>query len=303
MKAAYLITGGTGLVGQRIIQKLVARGERVHILTRRPASSSISGVTFYRWNPDEGTMDAEALKDVHTVIHLAGAPVAQRWTPSSKRAILDSRTKTSALLHSHIAQLNEKDRPEVCIGASAIGIYPSGKEELTETSPAATGFLSDVVQQWESGVETFESMGLRTVRLRIGLVLAEDGGMLGKLLPIFRLGLGSAIGSGKQWQSWIHIEDLADMFLWAAEEKTVSGIFNAVAPHPVTNYALSKSLARACKRPFWAPAVPAWALRLVFGEMASVVLASQKVRAERVVAAGFAFSHPALDDALRDILH
>ena len=152
MKATYLITGGTGLVGSRIIQKLADRGERINILTRRTAASDIPGVTYYTWNPDEGTVDSDAFKDVHTVIHLAGAPVAQRWTAASKQAILDSRVKTTALLNSHISSLQENEKPEVFISASAIGIYPSGNESFTENSPVATGFLSDVVQQWESGI-------------------------------------------------------------------------------------------------------------------------------------------------------
>ena len=198
--------------------------------------------------------------------------------------------------------LPTEERPGVCVGASAIGLYPSGPEWLTEESSGDQGFLADVVRAWESGVIELETLGLRTVSLRIGLVLSPRGGMLGKLLPVFKMGLGSAVGSGQQWQSWVHEADVQRAFEWALHEPAARGAYNVAAPQPVTNRALSAAIAKACNRPFWAPSVPPFALKLVYGEMASVVLSSQRVSSERITQAGFAFQHTELEEALSDLL-
>lgn len=302
MKRFILVTGGTGLIGQPIVDALVRQNQPVKVLTRNPQPSANPLLEFVRWNPSTMEIAPDAVTNVSGILHLAGAPVAQRWTATAKKAILNSRTQSTALLAQAIAALPEDERPAVCVGASAIGLYPSRQDWNDEESPADEGFLADVVRAWESGVAELGALGLRTVSLRIGLVLSPRGGMLGKLLPIFQLGLGSAVGSGEQWQSWVHEIDVQRAFSWALNEPKAAGAYNVVAPQPVTNKALSQAIAKACHRPFWAPRVPPLALKLVYGEMASVVLSSQRVAAERITTDGFAFQYTDLDEALADLV-
>jgi len=302
MQKSILITGGTGLIGQAIVASLLEQNQPVKVLTRRPKSSDNPLLHFVTWNPEAMEIDPEALTNVSGILHLAGAPVAQRWTARAKTSILESRVQTSALLHRAIEAVPAEERPGVCVGASAIGIYPSGDEWLTEESPEDQGFLAGVVRAWESGVAELQTLGLRTVSLRIGLVLSPRGGMLGKLLPVFKLGLGSAVGSGQQWQSWVHVVDVQRAFEWALHDSSAEGTYNVAAPQPVSNRALSAAIAKACKRPFWAPPVPPFALKLVYGEMASVVLSSQRVASEQITQAGFTFQHTDLDKALADLV-
>lgn len=302
MRNSILITGGTGLIGEAIVASLLEQNQPVKVLTRRPKSSDNPLLHYVTWNPDAMEIHPDALTNVSGILHLAGAPVAQRWTDQAKASILESRVQTSALLHQAIEALPAEERPGVCVGASAIGVYPSGPEWLTEESLGDQGFLADVVRAWETGVAELQTLGLRTVSLRIGLVLSQRGGMLGKLLPVFKLGLGSAVGNGEQWQSWVHEADVQSAFEWALHESSAEGAYNVAAPQPVTNRALSAAIAKACKRPFWAPPVPPFALKLVYGEMASVVLSSQRVASDRITQAGFTFQHADLNQALSDLV-
>ena len=302
MQKSILVTGGTGLIGQAIVASLLEQNQAVKVLTRRPKNSDNPLLAYVKWNPDAMEIHPDALTNVSGILHLAGAPVAQRWTAQAKASILDSRVRTSALLHRAIEALPAEERPSVCVGASAIGIYPSGPEWLTEESHGDQGFLADVVRAWESGVADLQTLGMRTVSLRIGLVLSPRGGMLGKLLPVFKWGLGSAVGSGQQWQSWVHEADVQRAFEWALNDASAEGVYNVAAPQPVTNQALSAAIAKACNRPFWAPPVPPFALKLVYGEMASVVLSSQRVASDRITQAGFSFQHTDLDKALSDLV-
>lgn len=302
MQKSILITGGTGLIGQAIVDSFIRQNQPVKVLTRRPKNSDNPLLQYVEWNPEAKEMDPHAMTHVRGILHLAGAPVAQRWTARAKAAILNSRVQTSALLYQAIEALPAEQRPGVCVGASAIGLYPSGPDLLTEQSPGDKSFLADVVRSWESGVTNLQTLGLRTVSLRIGLVLSPRGGMLGKLLPVFKMGLGSAVGSGEQWQSWVHEADVQRAFEWALNDSSAEGAYNVAAPQPVTNKQLSAAIARACHRPFWAPHVPSFALKLAYGEMASVVLSSQRVASERITQAGFAFEHTDLDKALSDLV-
>jgi uncharacterized protein (TIGR01777 family) len=298
MEKFILVTGGTGLIGQPIVDALVRQNQPVKVLTRNPQPSENPLLEYVGWNPRAMEINPDAVANVSGILHLAGAPVAQRWTAAAKQDILNSRTQSTALLAQAIATLPEDERPAVCVGASAIGLYPSGQDWHDEKSPADKGFLADVVRAWESSVTELRALGLRTVSLRIGLVLSPRGGMLGKLLPVFQLGLGSAVGNGEQWQSWVHEIDVQRAFAWALNETKAAGAYNVVAPQPVTNQVLAKAIAKACHRPFWAPRVPPIALKLVYGEMASVVLSSQRVAAERITNDGFAFQYTDLDEAL-----
>lgn len=302
MQKSILVTGGTGLIGQAIVTSLLEQSQPVKVLTRRPKNSDNPLLEYVTWNPDTMEIHPDALTNVSGILHLAGAPVAQRWTVQAKASIHESRVRTSALLHQAIEASPAEERPSVCVGASAIGIYPSGPEWLTEESHGDQGFLADVVRAWESGVAELQTLGMRTVSLRIGLVLSPRGGMLGKLMPVFKWGLGSAVGSGQQWQSWVHEADVQRAFEWALHDSSADGVYNLAAPQPVTNQSLSAAIAKACHRPFWAPPVPPFALRLVYGEMASVVLSSHRVASERITQAGFSFRHTDLDEALSDLV-
>lgn len=290
MKA--VITGGTGLVGSRLITALQKEGYAVTVFSR--SAKSKNGVTVLPW-----PLNAEgrkAVAEASVVFNLAGAPVAQRWTEKARKEILESRTDTTDEI---VAAMTGKDT--VLVSASAIGLYPESDQELTEDSKPAQGFLAGVVKQWEASAQRATENGHRVVCLRIGLVLSPDGGALGKLLPLFKLGLGSAVGDGNHWQSWIHIDDLVAMMVFAAKNGTMNGAYNAVAPTPVSNKALSKALAKALGKPFFLPPVPAFMLRLVFGRMSSIVLASQRVSSQRIRTAGFSFAHPTVEEAMRDL--
>lgn len=297
-----LVTGGTGMIGQQLVQDLLASKHRVKVLSRSAKQRTNRLVEYVEWDPAKQALDPDALRGVDVIFHLAGAPVAQRWTQAAKAAIMDSRVQTSATLYAALEALPADQRPRACVGASAIGIYPSGPEWLDETSDADRGFLAEVVQAWEAGVARMENLGLRTVSFRIGLVLDPAGGMLGKLLPVFKWGLGSAVGNGQQWQSWVHTLDVRRAFVWAMETEAARGIYNLTAPEPVTNEELSEAIAQACRRPFWAPRVPAFALKMVYGEMAAVVLASQRVQSKRLRADGFEFQFHTVHAALADLI-
>ena len=289
------LTGASGFLGKRLIQTLQTSQHKLRVLGRRP----VEGAEFFAWDSLTGEPPAGALAGTNAVIHLAGEPVAQRWTPEVKRRILDSRViGTRNLLH---ALSTQSPRPEVLISASAIGIYGSrGDEILTEASTHGKGFLTEVGEAWEREAEMAESLGIRVIRLRIGVVLGQGGGALEKMLPPFRLGLGCRLGSGRQWISWIHIEDVVNLIAFALQEK-ISGPVNATAPNPVTNAGFTQQLGAALHRPA-AFAVPGFALKLAYGEMAEVVLEGQRVLPAAALKAGYHFRFPNLEPALAQIL-
>lgn len=296
----YLISGGTGLVGTAITKQLLQNGHQVMVLSRNGKARAewLDGeVSRSKWDPANQVIDQEAVKTAHVIINLAGSSVSQRWTEANRRSILNSRVDSTSTLVNAMQGLP----PKTFISASAIGLYADSDELQDESSPAAEGFLSDVVVRWEQEAEKAQEFGHRVVMLRIGLVLAKEGGALKSLAPIFKLGIGSAVGSGKQWQSWIHIDDLAALFIQAGNEDSWGGAMNAVAPNPVSNKTFSKALAKTLGRPFWAPNVPAFVLKLVFGKMSQVVLASQKVSSKKTEAAGFNFQYTQIQDALHSI--
>lgn len=291
MKA--VITGGTGLVGQKLTTKLLNEGYRVSVFTRSGGgvSDRHSDLSFFRWPMDE--RGRSALRDADVVFNLAGAPVAQRWNKQARASILNSRVETTETVVSGLSQNC------ILVSASAIGIYSTGDEWLTEDAPAATGFLPQVVKQWEDAAMNAKNNGNRVVCARIGLVLSPDGGAMERLLPLFRFGLGSAVGNGKHWQSWIHIDDLVELLYFASVNGTMHGVYNAVAPKPVSNKVLSKALAKALKKPFFLPPVPGFILRLIFGAMSSIVLASHKVSSKRVETVGFNFQYREINGAMQ----
>ena len=292
----YCVTGGSGLVGRAVQKELEAQGHEVRILTRTPRKPG-----EFAWNPSTYTVDPAALKGVHGVIHLAGASVSERWTKSHKRAIMDSRIQGAETLYRAIEAMDQ--RPEVVVSASAVGIYPNSLDRVyTEKDGGAVGFLGDVVRAWESQADRFANLEMRVAKIRLGIVLGHGGGVLGTLLPVFRLGLGSALGDGQHWMPWIHVTDLARMVARLASDTALHGTWNGVGPESATNKEFSRALAAAMKKPFWAPAPPAWALRLVLGEMAQIALMSTHCSAQKWKDAGFTYQFGSLHDALSDLV-
>lgn len=289
------LTGASGFIGNRLTAQLRASGHTLRALGRR----AVPGIPTTVWD-GSGPAPAEALTGANAVIHLAGEPVAQRWNEDVKRRIRDSRVMGTRQLVDALAQLDAK--PEVLVCASAIGYYGSrGDDLLTEVCGPGEGFLEDVCVAWEREADRAAALGVRVVKIRIGIVLGQEGGALAQMLPPFRMGVGGPLGGGRQWMSWIHVDDLVAMFQFALEHREVSGVLNGTAPHPVTNSQFTRELARALHRPALFP-VPAFALRLLFGEMSRILLASQRVIPEAAQLAGFAFRYPELRPALAAIL-
>lgn len=290
------ITGATGLIGEALRRHLSAQGHELRCISRRPPPQP----AWYAWNPDSGAPPGESLEGSDAVIHLAGEPVAQRWHPGVKRRIRSSREQGTQALVKGLAALPR--RPGVLVSASAIGYYGDrDNEALTEKARPGSGFLAEVCVAWERSAQLADALGVRVVCIRIGIVLAAKGGALAKMLPPFRMGLGGPIDGGLAWMSWIHVEDLARLFAWALENPGVHGPVNAVSPGAVRNAEFTRVLASTLHRPAVFP-VPALALKLMYGEMASLVLGSQHVIPEVAVQSGFHFAWPELEPALRSLI-
>jgi uncharacterized protein (TIGR01777 family) len=293
------ITGASGLIGRRLLKDLAAAGHSLHVLSRHAGTNLPPGVRLSVWDSTRGEPPADALRDVDAVVHLAGEPVAQRWTAHARQVIRESRVTGTRNLVEALARLPRK--PEVLVCASAVGYYGDrGDEILNESSSPGTDYLARLCVDWEKEAQAAEASGIRVVRVRTGLVLDARGGALPRMLPPFRLGLGGKLGSGRHWMSWIHLEDLAALFQFALANP-ISGPVNGVAPNPVVNAGFTRALAAAVHRPAIFP-VPAFALRLLFGEMSGILLASQRALPQAAERAGFRFRYPELAPALADVL-
>lgn len=295
----YLISGGSGLVGKVITNKILAQNEQVNWLTS--SKKQQKNVSCFGWNIDTNEIDSNCFTDVDAIIHLAGAGVAEEnWTEKRKKELIDSRIKSTQLLFDSIKNLTNK--PKVIISASAIGIYKNQNDLLlNEESEEGRDFLATLTKDWENAVDQFESIGIRVVKLRIGIVLSAEGGYLQKVAAPAKFGFASALGNGKMITSWIHVNDLANLFLFAAKTENIDGVYNAVAHNPVANYEITKQIAKALHRPFFMPNVPAFALKLIFGEMAAVILMSQNISAQKTINAGFKFEYETVEQALNNI--
>jgi uncharacterized protein (TIGR01777 family) len=295
--ARSVITGGTGMLGRALGSRLPG----AVVLSRDPGRTSAPGaLDLVGWEPENGPAPASALAGAAIVWNLAGEPVATRWTDAKKRRIRASRVTGTRNLVAGLAAL--ADRPRVLVSASAIGYYGDrGDEELTESSGPGDDFLADVCTAWEREAMAAEALGVRVVCVRLGLVLAKEGGALARMLPAFRLGAGGPLAGGKQWVSWVHIDDAVRLLLHAAECEGLRGPVNVVSPRPVTNADLSRALGRALGRPASLP-TPRAALRIAFGEMSEMLVASQRVLPRAAESTGFAFEHADLDRALADLL-
>ncbi|MBT8319678.1 MAG: TIGR01777 family oxidoreductase [Gramella sp.] len=296
-----LITGATGLIGSELSDLCRERGIKVNYLTT--IKSKIKKEDDFKgffWDPNSGQIEEGCIEGVKTIIHLAGASIAEPWSDSYKRKIINSRTKTAALLFKTLEK--NSHQVENFISASAIGVYPDSLEKLyfEDNNEVADNFVGEVVRKWEAAADQFESLGLDVAKIRVGLVLAEDGGMLEKIKKPISLNMGAALGSGRQWQSWIHIKDLASIFLYAIEND-LTGTYNAVAPNPVTNKELTHELAKQMDKSVWLPNVPKFALKALLGEMSQIVLASQLVSSKKIEEVGYCFEYTNLSRALGDL--
>jgi uncharacterized protein (TIGR01777 family) len=299
MKA--LVTGGTGFVGPRLLRLL----DQPVVVSRNPerarrAVGHLAG-RIIRWDPLEGPPPPEAFADIDVVYHLAGESVAEgRWTAAQKARIRDSRVIGTRHLVQGIAQAARK--PRVLVSASAVGYYGDrGDEELTETAPPAHDFLADVCVEWEREADAARSSGVKVVTARTGIVLGAGGGALAKMLTPFKLGAGGPLGNGRQWMPWVHVADLARLYVHAADHGEIDGAMNAVAPNPVRNSEFTRALGRQLHRPAFMPA-PYIGLRVLFGEFAQVLFASQRVIPKVALDTGFVFQYPDIAAALREIL-
>ena len=296
------VTGATGLIGTRLVRTLRDRGDAVTVLSRSPDRARESlGVDAVGWDPIGEPAPAGALAARDAVLHLAGEPVAQRWTDQSRRSIRESRETGTRNLVAGLRSL-DADRPGTLVCSSAVGYYGGHGDELVpESTPPGDDFLAGVCVAWEREADAAAELGVRVVKIRTGVVLDKTGGALKTMLPPFRLGIGGPVAGGRQFMPWIHVDDLVAMYLRALDDPGWSGAYNGTAPDPVTNKAFSEALGRALHRPAVAP-VPALALRLRYGDMAEIVIAGQRAVPQRALEAGFAFQHPDLDEALASAL-
>jgi len=297
-----LITGATGLVGQAIVKVLHQKGIPVNYLTtsKEKITSTENFQGFY-WNPSKEEIDLDCFDNVQAVINLAGTNIAKRWTPDHRRKVLSSRINSLRTLKKGLEKSKNKE-VECLVSASAIGIYPNSISEYYDENETKVddGFLGEVVQKWEAEADTFEKLNIDVAKIRIGLVLSKDGGALPKMAMPIKNFVGAPLGSGEQWQSWIHIDDLAQMFVFAVENN-LKGVYNGVASNPVTNTKMTKELAKILERPLWLPNVAAFLLKTFLGKMSTLVLASQRVSSKKIEEEGFSFQYVNICQALKSL--
>lgn len=297
-----LITGATGLIGKAIVKQCHKKGIEVHYLTTsKNKISTASNYKGFYWNPKNNEVDSECFVGVDAIINLAGASISKRWTPSYKQQILDSRIQSLELLKSTLA--NENISVKQIISASAIGVYPDSltnyyEETFDEVSPT---FLGKVVNAWEDKVDTFKALNIKVTKVRIGLVLDAKEGALPEMVKPVKFGAGAAFGEGTQWQSWIHVKDLARLFVYTFTEE-LEGVYNGVAPNPVTNNELIKAIAKQKRRPLLLPSIPKSIMKLLLGEMHILLFESQRVSSKKIEDEGFHFKHHHLQPTLEDLL-
>jgi uncharacterized protein (TIGR01777 family) len=296
-----VISGGTGFIGSALVQALLKESHSVVVLTRNPKKASSDFIHYEAWNGISQGMWSHTLEDADAIINLAGESLAERlWTQNQKQRIVASRIDATRALVESIARVGEK--PHTFINASAVGYYGNVREgEVTEESPRGEGFLADVCHHWEREAFEAEKLGTRVVVTRFGLVMEKDGGMLRKLLLPFRFFAGVVPGSGRQWVSWVHRDDVIGAILFALSEQSLSGPVNVVAPEPVRMGELCHMLAQVLRRPCWMSMSPIL-IRLALGEMGSIVLDGQKVAPRKLERRGYRFKHPTLPPALESIL-
>jgi uncharacterized protein (TIGR01777 family) len=298
-KQHVLITGGSGLLGQDLTRELLRQGYQVSHLSRTPGKNP--QVKTFLWDVAKRQIDEACIDGVDTIIHLAGAGIAEkRWTDERKKLLIDSRTESIKLIYDLLKK--HPHNVKNVISASATGYYSNrGDEMLTESSRPMHDFLGTCCIEWEQAVDEGMQLGLNITKFRTGVVLTKQGGALPQLAMPIKLGIGSALGTGRQWIPWIHWQDVVNMYLHAIDGRCPPDVYNMVAPNPVTNQQLTQTVAKQLRKPLWLPNVPPFVLKLLFGEMGSVVLGSTRVSAQKIQQAGFTFSYPNVADALKEI--
>lgn len=297
-----LITGATGLVGTELVSLLLKNGIHIHYLTT--SKNKIQDEANYKgffWNPEKGDIDTNCLEDVDVILHLAGASISKRWTAAYKQEILESRVLSTSVLYGLLKNTNHNVHQ--FISASAIGIYPNSLDKVysEDETQFDNSFLSQVVQKWEQSVDKISQLGIKVAKVRTGLVLSGKGGALKAMATPARYGFGAAFGSGQQMQSWIHIDDLVGIYYYILNEE-LEGIYNAVAPFPVTNQELTKQITKAMDKPYFMPNIPKFAMKLVLGEMHTLLFDSQNVSAKKIISEGYQFKYLSLEKALKEEL-
>lgn len=298
-----LITGATGLIGKEIVKRCHEQNIAVHYLTTsKDKIKSEDKYTGFYWNPKEDIIDVNCFDGVDAIINLAGASISKRWTKSYKKIIIDSRVQSLQCLKKALAGV-ENHHVKQILSASAVGFYPDSftkyyEESCMKVSPT---FLGDVVSIWESAVDEFAELGLFVSKVRIGLVLDQDEGALPQIAKPIKYGLGAAFGSGEQWQSWIHVFDLSNIFVFIIQNE-LDGLYNGVSPNPVTNSELTKAVAKTLHKPLFLPNIPEIAMKLVLGEMHILLYESQRVSSKKIEEAGYNFTYSNIHPALEAIL-
>lgn len=294
-----LITGGTGLIGKYLVRELQGLNYNVFVLTSD--KNKTNDFTSY-WNYNQRILDKEIIKKADHIIHLAGANIASgRWTEKRKKIIVESRTESTSFLFEMVKELNPNLKS--FISASAVGYYGAKTSDVifNEDSAPANDFLGNTCLSWEESANKFENIGIRTVKLRTGIVLSDKGGALEKMIPSVKLGLGSAIGTGKQYMPWIHIDDLCKIYIRSIENIEMNGAYNAVAPNHINNKQFFKLIAQSLGKPFWMPNIPSVIFKLMFGEMSEILLTGTKISSDKIINSGFKFKFTNLDAALKSL--
>ncbi|MBA2406097.1 MAG: TIGR01777 family protein, partial [Bdellovibrionales bacterium] len=296
-----VVTGATGFVGQVIVKQLLASGDEVVVLTRNVARAAItlgSSCKYFQWDDTNSLPPVEAFQGVDGIINLMGESISKRWDENQKKKIYNSRINGTRRLVEVLEKLPQ--RPKVFVSASAIGIYGNrGDEDINEESTVADDFLGKVCKDWENEANKARNFGARVVIIRTGVVLGRGGGALEKMLPVFKMGVGGPLGSGKQYLSWIHIEDLASMYLEALKNNSIKAVLNGTAPYPATNAYFSKMMGKVLRRPAFLP-TPAFAMKIAFGEMSQIILEGQKVLPVKFKEMNFRYRYPTLEMALKE---
>jgi len=297
-----LITGGSGLIGKELSRKMAEKDYEIRILGRKKNNMENSRFKYYQWDIDNEIIDSKCLEQIDYIVHLAGENISEKsWSKQQKIIIENSRVKSAQLLF-NACQKNDI-WPKAFISTSAIGYYGTFTSEkiLNEESPVGQDFLARVCEKWEQVADLFANNGIRTVKIRTGVVLSRDGGAYKKIAQTAQKGISSAIGSGNQYIPWIHIDDIVNIFEKAIEDPTMSGIYNGVAPQHITNKEFTKEIANSLKKPFRFPKVPSFVLKTIYGEMSSIILEGTRVSSEKIQQSGFRFKYAGLQDALNEL--
>lgn len=300
-KKTVLITGGTGLVGEALTKSLQERGFEVAVLSRERGNHQ--QLPSYIWDIDKSQIDKEAIAAADYIVHLSGANIgAKRWTKKRRQQIVESRTKSGQLIFDEVKKQNKNLK--AFISASATGYYGALTSDkiFSESDPAGDDFLGRTCREWELAADRFSELGIRTVKIRTGVVLTKQGGALSKMLLPIKAGFGSAIGSGKQFLPWIHIDDLCGIYMKAIEDAEMVGAFNAAAPENITNQVFTQKAAKNLKRALWVPKIPAFFMKIMFGKMSEILLHGSRVSAQKIQAAGYRFLFPGIESALKQLL-